>query len=167
MLIRLSHSNPPVLTCIRDDGTMTYSKSRHGEYFARHDLMHYAVETTLGFREGFFGLIAAGRSIPSFSEPGTAATLPAQALHAELMVGQLDQEFAFSSPLDVEEFNAMLATSITQAGLPVLPALSAKDLSAIRSRYSALLAEYLAIPDSQWLELDFAWTPRLGASVET
>lgn len=59
MLIRLSRiRSGPVLACIREDGSTTWSKSRHGEFFARHDLMHNPVETTLGFRENFFGLIA-------------------------------------------------------------------------------------------------------------
>ena len=52
MVIRLTKGKgekPGTLTCVRDDGTTTWQKS--SEYFARHDLMHYAVETTLGYME--------------------------------------------------------------------------------------------------------------------
>src|SRR5262249_6522068 len=87
----------PVLTCVRDDGSSTYSKSAHGEFFAPHDLMHYVVETTLGFRRAFFGLIAAGWSIPAFAEPGAAAKLPPEALHAEHIVNLLMHEQAFGN----------------------------------------------------------------------
>ena len=31
-----------------------------------HDLIHYVVETTLGYREAFFGLLAAGWDIQDF-----------------------------------------------------------------------------------------------------
>src|SRR2546429_508258 len=77
MLITFSITRgQPVLTCTRDDGTCTYVKPRQGAFFVPHDLMHYAVETTLGLRSSFFGLIAQGRSLVSFDEPGSAHLLP-------------------------------------------------------------------------------------------
>ena len=49
-----------VLRCVRGDGTVTWQRHEgaHGRFFPLHDLTHYAVETTLGFRSGFYGLIA-------------------------------------------------------------------------------------------------------------
>lgn len=90
MLISLTKQGGlTVLTCTRRDGSVTWQKSARGGFFGQHDLLHYAIETTLGLRESFFGLVAAGRSIESFLEPGTAAALPIEALNTELMVNQL------------------------------------------------------------------------------
>ena len=49
-----------VLELRRADGTTTWQK-RTGptaEFFAVHDLTHYAVETVLGYRRAFYGLVA-------------------------------------------------------------------------------------------------------------
>jgi hypothetical protein len=49
-------------TCTRPDGTSTWQRhtgARAG-FFAVHDLTHYAVETELGVRHGFYGLVADG-----------------------------------------------------------------------------------------------------------
>ena len=50
-----------VLRCVRADGSVTWQKQeRHAAFFALHDLTHFAVESTLGFRRGFYGLLAEG-----------------------------------------------------------------------------------------------------------
>ncbi|MGH2353642.1 MAG: hypothetical protein ACRDI2_25825 [Chloroflexota bacterium] len=62
MLIRFTKAKRAdkrdVLTCVHDDGTSTWMVERPG--FVQHDLAHYAVETTFGYRLGFFGLVAHG-----------------------------------------------------------------------------------------------------------
>ena len=74
-----------VLRCVRDDGSVTWQKQtdRHAAYFALHDLTHFAVETTLGFRRGFFGLIAEGWDIEDTSGKGARGSLPPEAGEAE------------------------------------------------------------------------------------
>jgi len=67
MIIRLSkgkNDKSGTLTCLRDDGSSTWQKS--SDYFAYHDLIHYAVETTLGFRDAFLGLVAKGKGLDEF-----------------------------------------------------------------------------------------------------
>ncbi|HKQ48642.1 MAG TPA: hypothetical protein VJZ71_11280 [Phycisphaerae bacterium] len=159
MLIRLKkNENAPVLTCIRDDGSTTWSKMPYREFFPRHDLMHYAVETTLGFREAFFGLIASGWSVESFSEPGAAKRLPLEARYAEFLVDQLEREHRFGESSIADTFNETLAGSVRQAGLSPYRPLVQKELDAIRARFEALLARYAALPDGKKLELK--WKPR-------
>lgn len=52
-----------VLRCTRRDGSVTWQKQeKHAAHFAPHDLTHYAVETALGYRRGFFGLFDAERA---------------------------------------------------------------------------------------------------------
>src|SRR5207253_2804998 len=47
------------LSCTRRDGSVTWQRQRGslGAVFPPHDLTHYAVEQTLGFQHGFYGLI--------------------------------------------------------------------------------------------------------------
>ena len=61
-----------VLRCVRADGSVTWQKQdRHAAFFALHDLTHFAVESTLGFRDGFFGLVAQGWDIDDTTGKGT------------------------------------------------------------------------------------------------
>ena len=50
-----------------------------GAFFPLHDLTHYAVETVLGFRRAFYGLLAEGWDLSSFGEAGTEGRLPEDA----------------------------------------------------------------------------------------
>lgn len=160
MLIRLKKgATVPVLTCIRDDGSTTWAKTPHGGFFPRHDLMHYAVETTLYFRDAFFGLVAGGWSIEAFTEPGATQRLPVEAQQAEFLVEQLEREHRFGERPTAEAFNATIAESLRQAGLTPYRSLLQKELDAIRSRFEELLARYVALPDGRQLELK--WKPRL------
>jgi hypothetical protein len=90
-----------VLRCTREDGSVTWQKQdRHAAHFALHDLTHYAVETVLGYRRGFFGLIAEGREVEE-----TTTSLPAEALEVERIVGLFDSERASGALWSAEEFN--------------------------------------------------------------
>lgn len=162
MLIRLKKdATAPVLTCIRDDGGTTWAKMPYGGFFPRHDLMHYAVETTLGFREAFFGLVASGWSVETFSEPGVTKRLPPEAKYAEFLVEQLEREHRFGECSTADAFNATIADSVRQAGLAPYRPILQKELDAIRARYEELLARYVALPDGNKLELK--WKPRAPA----
>ena len=48
----------------RADGTATWQRKDgpQASFFAAHDLTHYALETTLGYRRGFYGLVAEGKA---------------------------------------------------------------------------------------------------------
>ena len=81
---------PATLTLARPDGTRTWSRLH--PFSPVHDLLHYAVETTLEFNEAFFGLLVSGWDIDTFGEPGAPARMPPQAMWAETIVGLLDQE---------------------------------------------------------------------------
>lgn len=82
------------LRCSRADGTATWQRQRGGYalVFPSHDLTYYAVETTLGYAHGFFGLIADGWDISDFSMPWSRGPLPPEALEVELIVGLFESE---------------------------------------------------------------------------
>lgn len=159
MTIRFSRSSTgPVLTCIRADGSTVWSKSRHGDFFVRHDLMHYAVESILDLREAFFGLIASGWSISDFEAPGAAARLPVEALHAEYIVGLLDQQ-TLSGATHVEaEFNANLAAALAGAKggpLPPMRRIAQRELDAVHERFTQTYIRWRELRPEAMLELSF------------
>lgn len=82
-----------VLRCTRDDGSVTWQKqTRNAAHFALHDLTHYAVERSLGYRRGFFGLIAEGWEVDDTTGKGSRGALPDEALEVERIVGLFDAE---------------------------------------------------------------------------
>jgi hypothetical protein len=85
-----------VLRCVRADGSTTWQKqeSRQAEFFALHDLPHFAVESVLGFRRGFFGLVAEGWEIGETTGKGARGPLPGETTALEYIVGSLDGERA-------------------------------------------------------------------------
>lgn len=89
---------PDTLTCIRDDGSMTWSHIHSG--FALHDLAHYVVDTSLGLNNAFFGLIVKGYNIPEFSLSKSKRTfkIPDEAISVEPIVALLQMEHWESFP---------------------------------------------------------------------
>src|SRR5712671_7932495 len=96
-----------VLRCTRQDGSVTWQKqTRHAAHFALHDLTHYAVETALGYRHGFFGLIAEGWDMEDTTGKGIRGPLPAEAIEVERIIGLFDAERASGVLWTPEEFSA-------------------------------------------------------------
>ncbi len=84
------------LSCTRPDGTTTWQRQHGGQaaFFPKHDLTHYAVETTLGLRQGFYGLVSAGWDFSDFGSPWPRGKLPPEASVSEATVGFFDLERA-------------------------------------------------------------------------
>jgi hypothetical protein len=146
-----------VLRCVRADGTVTWQKqeSRHAAFFALHDLTHFAVESTLGFRSGFFGLIAEGWEIEETTGKGARGAIPDEAKAVEYIVGSLDSERASGAVWSADDFNRQAAIHAASAGLPEPRALTEEELARVRARMAELLAEWRAIAAGQTLELRF------------
>jgi hypothetical protein len=87
----------PTLTCIRNDGSTTWFRAGHnGEFFVAHDLLHFAVESILGYSTAFYGMVAAGRDLNDFgSQNGVPdeRKYSAEALKAEHIVGLIQVLF--------------------------------------------------------------------------
>jgi hypothetical protein len=137
-----------VLRCTRDDGSVTWQKqAKHAGHFALHDLTHYAVETVLGCRSGFFGLIAQGWEVDDTTGKGARGALPPEALEVERIVGLFDTERSSGVLATTEEFNGFAPRKLTDL-----------EIHAIRSRRAALFREWSAIAPGQKLELTFELT---------
>lgn len=149
------------LTLIRDDGTRTWQRQsdRHAQFFAQHDLTHFAVESELGLRDSFYGLVARGWNFADFAQPWPKGPLPEEALWTETVVGMLDVEratiAAAGAPLAAEEFAALVAAKLAQSGRDPARVLDGHMLTAIRARRDALLADWRAVAAGSRLELRF------------
>jgi hypothetical protein len=142
----------------RADGTRTWQK-RTGptaEFFAIHDLTHYAVETTLGMARGFYGLVAEGWDLTDFGTPWPRGPLPPDALPAEVIVGLLDTQRAAGEPLTAEQCNRSAADYFASRGEPSPVHVADAQLDAVRALLSTLAARWRALPHDAALELDFA-----------
>jgi hypothetical protein len=151
------------LTGTRRDGSVTWQRQRGPSalVFPPHDLTHYAVETVLGFRGGFYGLLADGWEISDFAAPWPRGPIPEEALVAELIVGFFDVERRHGAPLTVEAFHAQAAQHIASRRAvgkktPThLPALTDDELDRVRACRAELLAQWTAVPAGGALDLRF------------
>ena len=101
----IRHPNGKHLRCTRDDQTVTWeTREKHGEYFAMHDLTHFAVETVCHFREGFFGLLSQGWAIEETTGKSPRGALPLEAGIAENLVGLLQAEAASGAIWTPQDF---------------------------------------------------------------
>lgn len=139
-----------VLRCVRDDGSVTWQKQsdRHAAYFSFHDLTHFAVETTLGFRRGFFGLIAEGWDIEDTTGKGARGRLPREAALAEMTVGLFSAERASSAIWTLKEFNELAA----QTGVPPL---TEDQIVRVKKKRSEVFQQWEAVAPGGTLELEF------------
>jgi hypothetical protein len=156
MRIRLSkgkEDKPGTLTCTRDDGSCTWQRS--SPFFALHDLIHYAVETTLGYEDAFFGLVARGKDLDAFgTRNGVKDHYTAQEGWAESIVGLLQYHAVAGHPLGDDELLAMLNKTCADRGVPA-PPVTAGQLAQIREKVRALHARWYAVPEGEVLELVF------------
>lgn len=145
------------LSCIRDDGSSTWSNGVQ-DFFVWHDLIHYAVETTLGCRQAFFGLLASGWNIDDFEkrDPKTGRTppLPAETVGVENIVGLLSSELVGAMPPSHAEFSELLASACAGFDFPP-PAVTPEQLDAIRAAVAALHSRWRDLPPGGVLELPF------------
>src|SRR3954462_9741670 len=129
-----------VLRCIRGDGSVTWQKQegKHAAFFPLHDLTHYAVETELGFRRGFYGLIAEGWAIAETTGKTAKGALPTETLEVEYLVSAFSAERASGAVSPVEDFNELAATFARAKGMPNPRRLSDDELDRVRSRFNEL-----------------------------
>ena len=151
------------LTCTRRDGSVTWQ--RHNGPTAlvmpAHDLTHFAVEGALGFRRGFYGLLAEGWEITDFAKPWPRGAIPDEALVVELIVGFFDAEGRQGEAMTAEAFWAQ-AQQYVAARVAVgkkrpdgLRRLTDDELERVRDRRDDLLARWADVPAGGALDLDF------------
>ena len=146
------------LSCLRSDGSVTWQRQEglQGRFFPRHDLTHYAVETVLGHRGAFYGLVAEGWNLTDFGSPWPRGPLPTEANVSEMIVGFLDLERQVGERQGTDALNRALASFCAERGLPAVTPLSDDDVARIRAVRSDVFARWDAVEVGGTLELSFS-----------
>ena len=165
MQIRLKHhaDGAVSLTCTRTDGSTTWQRFTGPTAMVMpvHDLTHYAVESTLGFTRGFYGLVAEGWAIQDFAKPWPRGPIPDEAREVELIVGFFDAERREGVTWNADEFAAHAAVFIAAAEARGKTAPSAvrlptaEQLVAVRAVCAELLTRWFAVEPGGELVLEF------------
>lgn len=142
---------------VRADGSSTWQK-HHGpraRFFPRHDLAHYAVETELGFRRGFYGLIAEGWDIADTTGKGARGPIPDEAVVVEYLVGWLDAERADAAIWPASRLREDAAVYFTEAGRPGPPPIDDAQLDRVRATRDSLVRRWADTAPGARFELTF------------
>lgn len=157
ILIEKRRDGSSVLKCVRVDGSETWQKQDGAQaaFFPLHDLTHFAVESELGVRSGFYGLIAHGWTIDDTTGKGARGPLPADAIFVEGVVGTLDAERAGGVRWTAEEFNDSAARLAAGGGRAAPRTLTDDELDRIRQRRAELFARWRDLEPGEALDLLF------------
>ena len=155
--IKKGRDGAAALTLTRADGTVTWQKQTgaHAAFFPRHDLTHYAVETVLGHRRGFYGLVVEGWNLTDFGTPWPRGRLPLETDPSELIVGFFDTERAAGQQYTAADFNDKAAAYYAQHGIDGRLSLTDAQLDRVRERMLQLFAQWAGVPAGESLELGF------------
>ena len=139
---------------MRQDGTISWQNyGNQGDFFPGHDLTHCAVETILGYRHAFYGMIASGRELEDFGS-GDAASFHPEAIYSESLVGLLTTAELRGTILPFEEIKRTIDEKTSEAGfLPM--ELTEADVLRIRVKSQELKERWTKLPAGTELVLDF------------
>ena len=156
--IKKMANKPSVLTIVRNDNTITWSKLHRG--LETHDLAHYAVESTLKFNKAFYGLINEGKTVADFELPKEQRpfdvkpeNLYPEALITEHIVNMLEIEL-LNSGLNIRFFEE-LQVILKNKDLNIPHNLNETALNHIREIYHKLYNQWLLLADGQELKIEF------------
>ena len=140
------------ITCTRSDGTSTWQEAE--PFHILHDLTHYAVETTLGTQQGFYGLLQQGLDITDFEKKQkiTPQTLPREAIRTEILVTLFLTEINDHQPL--ADFNQTFAETIRPYGIDIIP-LDQNLLTTIRMMRDNLIKKWKNLSSGSTLALRY------------
>lgn len=155
--IKKNRDGTAALSCTRADGSVTWQKQQGAQarFFPRHDLTHYAVETVLGHRRGFYGLVAEGWDMSDFGTPWPRGPMPANADPSELIVGFLDAERAGNVRWIAADLNEKVSLYFETHHIDAAVDVTDDQLTQIRKRRAELFAMWEAVPAGEVLELPF------------
>ena len=159
MIVTLTKNEgkPHVLRCLRDDGSVTWfqASASNADFFAAHDLSHYAIETVLGYRTAFYGMVAAGRDLNDFGSQEGAPDprkYSDEAMYAEEMANLV--VLALREGYDFEAFWEMLVMAHDDLIRP-MPSVSQEQFEAIQAKLRELLDAWRVLDVGGSLTLEF------------
>ncbi len=158
MVIQLKKgvSKPSILTCIRKDQSITWSKLHKGT--ETHDLAHYAVEKVMGFTNAFYGILKQGYEIQDFELPKDKrpeelkpSNLHVSAIQTEHIVNLLQIEFLNTG--EDSGFIKTLSNVLAENNIPFPEGFDDHKLNQIRQLFSEVLFKWGSLGDGEQLEL--------------
>jgi len=160
MLVRFT-KNPAsapadTLHCVRPDGTTTQGPMpRQG--ILPHDAFHFVVESTLAWRDAFFGRLSRGaahdRLTALLHGEKIDRVKPAQALQSEALIACL-QANQWGGASDPATFAETLIAACRLRGVPP-PDIDADELTAVRTALREFGAAWRPLNPGQSLERTF------------
>ena len=130
-----------------------------------HDIVHYCVESVLGLRNGFWGLVASGEEPGAIQDRAKAgghasakrAQEPLPELVEDLQAERLVECFEAESWSGETSDAGLLAMAIAGWGASYVPELelSATDLAEVRAKLTELGSRWLALPEGEALGLEW------------
>jgi hypothetical protein len=155
--IKKNRDGTAALSCTRADGSVTWQKQngQQARFFPLHDLTHYAVESVLGHRNGFYGMVADGWDLSDFGAPWPRGPLPVDIDPSELIVGFLDMERATGIILPAADLEEKARQYFEMHHIDRQFAITDKELGLIRQRRGELFAMWNAVAPGEALELPF------------
>lgn len=139
----------------RGDGSVTVQRNVQ-PFFPVHDLTHYAVESTLRLRRGFYALVCEGWNFEDFGSPWPRGPLPDDLDPVEEIVGLFDLERATGHEITVEDVNDQLAGFFAKHPGAAPLVLTQGELASIRERVREYAARWQSLPNGETLVLDYA-----------
>lgn len=152
------------LSCTRADGSVIWQRQSgsRGLVFPPHDLTHFAVESVLGYAQGFYGLLAAGWEFGDFAAPWPRGPIPAEAREVELLVGLFEVERRMGGGWTAAQLQeqAKLYAAAQKPGREVaVRQLTEGEVARIHAVLHDLLARWSATRPGETLELEFVAAP--------
>ena len=150
------------LSCVRADGTTTWQRQEgsQGAFFPLHDLTHYSVETVLGFRRAFYGLVAEGWDLSTLRRAGHEGSHSRRRrILAEVIVGFFDVERATGVVGSADDFNWKIQSYWENNKLPPIGfRMTDSALAGIRALRGDLFATWRAAAAGETMTLIFSVT---------
>lgn len=145
-------SQKHIILYSRDDGSETWMHA--DDFFVLHDLSHYAIEKTLGYKTAFMGMLNNGMEINDFEnrEKRKQIAITQEAVYAENMANLFLME---TSQGNFEDFNKILEDSFKPMDRNLsAPVLTEMEIFAIRKYLRQLLAAWKELPSGGKIYLD-------------
>ena len=142
-----------IIKYIRDNGTETWMQA--DDFFVRHDLSHYALESIMQYKTAFNGMLNSGMEIRDFEDKEKRALLniTAEAWYAENMANLFLIEISQGEFLDFNTIQQQAFISFNNRFPAIL--LPEEKITATRNYLRHLLQQWAEMPVGQTLALTF------------
>lgn len=154
IIFKKGKANKNTIHIHRPDGSETW-RTYQSQSLVYHDFIHFAVESVVHLKNGFFGLLASGMNINDFEEMSKPATetLPLESIQVEFIVGTFQLEM--QDHRWGKDFNENLKTMCELKEVQPPSPLSEEQQSEIRTIFHELWARWKVLPVGE--EVTLVW----------